>query len=201
MTLWYLKSTVSMYSLCPLFGLVLSSISTLVDYELKIHYRLCYKKRHQDLREQWRDQEMKNMSAQLLELNIPNEDVKKGFSSVMDEGRLPCAIYNEGNLQNVYYKNHTTSVEVTNFFYDIHGANIHAGVNLPGSRHDSKPSNWSGLTYPKLSYNMTPPGYAILCGSAFKVDVKGAMGRFVMACKTKTIQWMFLRALIFKPLI
>lgn len=103
----------------------------------------------------------------------------------MDEGRLLCAVYTKGDLQNTYYEGYTTSVEVTNLFVvDCHEAIIHASINFPGSWHDAKLAIWSSLKYLELSDTMTTPRYATLCTSAFKVDVKEILGEIVRAQKT-----------------
>lgn len=65
--------------------------------------------------------------------------------------------------------------------FDFHGAIIHAVFNFPGNWHDTKLSDWSGLTYAKLSDNMTLPRYTIFCNSVFQVDVKGTMQKIVSA--------------------
>lgn len=186
---WYDKSAGQIYSYCPLFELVPSSISTWVDYVLTVQYRVCYRKWHDALRVQWPCKEKIGAPAQLLERDRPNRNVIRGFFAAMDGGRLPCADYTEGDVQNAYYKGYTISVEVTNFLvYDFHGAIIHAGFNLPCSWHDARLANWSGLTYQKLSDDMTLPGFAILCDTTFKVDVKGTMRLVVRARETnKTV--------------
>ena len=48
----------------------------------------------------------------------------------------------------------------------MHGEIIFAGVNFPGSWHDSKIASASGLYFPQL-IDYTPTGYALLGDSAF----------------------------------
>lgn len=68
--------------------------------------------------------------------------------------------------------------------YDFHEAIVHAGVNVQGSWHNARLLNWSSLTCQKLSDDMTPPGFASFCDSAFKLHVKKTIGKAVRACKT-----------------
>lgn len=102
--------------------------------------------------------------------------------AVMDKGRLPCAVYIEGGLQNAYYEGHTTSVEVTDFLVlEFHRATIYAGISFRGNWHDAKLANCSGLTYPKISNSMTLLGYATIFDRAIKTDVKETMEKILRA--------------------
>lgn len=70
-------------------------------------------------------------------------------------------------FKNAYYEICKQSVEVTNIFvFNFFGEIIHAGVNYPGSWHDSGTAHASKLYSKKLSDEMTPPGMAILGDSA-----------------------------------
>lgn len=64
------------------------------------------------------------------------------------------------------------SVEVTSsLVFKSLEAIIHTKINFPESCHDAKIANWSCLKYLKLSNNMKPSGYEIICHCVFKVDV------------------------------
>ena len=50
-------------------------------------------------------------------------------------------------------------------------------INFPGSWHDNRLAYTSGLIHDKLSDEMTPPGFEILCDSAFTKDTKRTNGK------------------------
>ena len=71
-----------------------------------------------------------------------------------------------------------------NFFGEL----IHAAVNFPGSWHDNRLASASGLYWPKLSDEMTPPGYAILEDSAFVNDTRITNGKIIRSRKANEAQ-------------
>ena len=70
-----------------------------------------------------------------------------------------------------------------NFFGEI----IHAAANYPRSWHDTKLASVSGLYFPKLSDEMTPPGMAILGDSAFVNTTKAMNSKIVRGRKTNEV--------------
>ncbi|CDF33017.1 unnamed protein product [Chondrus crispus] len=88
-------------------------------------------------------------------------------------------------MQNAYFKGFTQGVEVTNLFvWNFYGELIHAAINFPGSWHDTKLASASGLYFPKLSDEYTPPGYAVLGDSAFVNNLKATNGKVVRGRKS-----------------
>eukprot|EP00171_Calliarthron_tuberculosum_P005428 IDg5428t1 len=133
--------------------------------------------------EEWR-KNGNGASNQKLMANRPNGRLMKGIFAVVDGGRIPCADYVDADMQNAYYEGYTGNVEVTNLLvFNFFGEIIHAGVNFPGSWHDSKLAVLSGLIYPKLGDDFTPPGYAILGDSAFASSMRVGGGKIVRARK------------------
>jgi len=97
-----------------------------------------------------------------------NERFLKGFFGVTDGGRMPYANFTYPNLQNAYIEGFTQNVEIKNLFlFNFFGELIQAAINYSGSWHDTKLTGVSGLYFPKLSNERTPPGMAILGDSAF----------------------------------
>lgn len=87
-------------------------------------------------------------------------------------------------MQNAYYEGYTGNVEVTNLFvFNFLGEVIHAAVK-PGSWHDSRMVNASSLLHTFLQDNKTQTGYAVLCDSAFTVDLKATKGKVVRGRKS-----------------
>lgn len=168
LVLCYLKSSCRQMALSPMFGLVLSSVQVWIDYGMEVLDKVLRDKSNIAARVSWpTEAEMKESSLALMK-NRPNGRMMKGIFAVVDGGRVPCAHYTDCDMQNAYYEGYTGNVEVTNLLvFNFFGEIIHAGVNFPGSWHDSKLASLSGLIYPKLSDEMTPHGYAILGDSAF----------------------------------
>ena len=185
LALWYLKTRGTKYNLCPIFGIVPASITVWLDFSLEVLLNVVEKRSRAYFEIRWPTEEEMLASSLLLQHNREYGPLLKGVFAVTDGGRMPCADYTEPNLQNAYYEGFTQSVEVTNLFvWNFYGEIIHAGVNFPGSWHDTKLAGASGLYYPKLSYEMTPPGYAILGDSAFVNNTTATNGKVLRGRKS-----------------
>lgn len=181
LVLWCLKSSARRRQLCPIFGLVPTSVNVWFDYGLTVLYRTL--KVMHDARITWPTVEEMKESTQLLQENREFGHLLKGVFAVVDGGRMPCADYNDPDLQNAYYEGYTCSVEVTNLFvFNFMGELIHAAINYPASWHDDKLAYASGVLYPKLEDEMTPPGFSIFGDSAFVT--RTMEGKLVRSRKT-----------------
>ena len=168
LSLWYLKTKGSVYTLCPIFVIVPSSLSVWLDYSLEVLLRVVKKTSRTEFEIRWPDEGEMLASSLLLQNNRTNGPWLKGIFAGTDGGRMPCPDCTDVDTENAYFKGFTQGVEVTNFFvWNFYGELIHTAVNFPGSWHDTKLADASGLFYPKLSDEMTPPGFAILGDSAF----------------------------------
>ena len=185
MALWYLKTKGSMYSLCPIFGVVPSSMGVWMDYCLEVLLHVVKRKSRKEFEIRWPTVEEMKASSALLERNRVYRPFLKGVFAVTDGGRMPCADYTDTNLQNAYFEGYTQNVEVTNLFvWNFFGEIVHAAVNYPGSWHDTKLAGVSGLYDPKLSDEITPPGFAILGDSAFVNNTNTTHGKVLRGRKT-----------------
>ena len=119
-------------------------------------------------------------SADSLLMSRSDGYLLEGVFAICDRGRFPCADFTDLELQNAYLEGYTQKVEVTNLFvWNFYGEIIHAAMNFPGSWHDSRLAYISGLIHDKLSDKMMPPGFAILCDSAFVKDTKRTNGKLL----------------------
>ena len=185
MSLWYLKTKGSTYMLCPIFGIVPASLSVWLDYSPEVLLRVVKKPSRADFEIRWPNEGEMRASSMLLQNNRTYGPYLKGVFAVPDGGRMPCADYTDTNLQNAYFEGFTQGVEVTNLFvWNFYGEIVHAGVNFPGSWHDTKLAGASGLYYPTLSDELTPPGYAILGDSAFVNHTSVTNGKVLRGRKT-----------------
>ena len=184
LVLWYLKVRNTIYSLCPIFGVTDSTVGVWLDYGLEVLKRVVVQKEEKDYEIRWPSYEEMKASAALLENNRINGLLLTGVFAVTDGGRMPCADYTDCNLQNAYFEGFTQAVEATNLFvFNFFGELIHAAINYPGSWHDTKLAMVSGLYFPKLSDEMTPPGMAILGDSAFVNNTSVTNGKIVRGRK------------------
>ena len=169
-----------------------SSVGVWLDYGLEVLLRVLKRKSRTKFEVRWPTVEEMQSSSALLQTNPRLGPLLEGVFAVVDGARLPCADYTNADLQNAFYEGYTQSVEVTNsFVWNFFGEIIQAGINYPGSWHDSKLANASGLLFPKLSDSMTPPGYAIPGDSAFIGHTRHTKGNIVRGRKsneTKRIQ-------------
>ena len=189
LALWYLKTRGTMYSLCPVFGLVPTTISVWLDYALEVLLRVVNKKRHKDFGIRWPNVDEMKLSAELLQRNRPHGHFLGGVFGVVDGGRMPCAHYVDSNLQNAFFEGFTQNEEITNLLvFNFFGELIHAAINFPGSWHDNRLASASGLYWPMLSDDMTPPGYAILGDSAFIKDTRVTNGKIIRSRKANETQ-------------
>ncbi|KAI0558517.1 DDE endonuclease [Gracilaria domingensis] len=104
---------------------------------------------------------------------------------ITDGGRFKCQNYGNEELQNAFYEGFTQQEEVTNLFvFNFFGEVIHAAISFPGSWHHNKLACLSGLYYPKLSDERTPPEMAILRDSAFVKNATATNAKFLRARKS-----------------
>ena len=185
LSLWYLKTKGSVYTLCPIFGIVPSSFLVWLEYSLEVLLRVVKKTSRTEFEIRWPNEGEMLASSLLLQINRTDGPLLKGIFAVTDGGRMPCADYTDVDIQNAYFDGITQGVEVTNLFvWNLYGELIHAAVNFPGSWHDTKIAGAYGLYYPKLSDGMTPPGYAILGDSAFVNNTSVTNGKVLRGRKT-----------------
>ncbi len=183
--LWYLKSGSAQYRTCFIFGLVPTSLSVWLDYALEVLFRVVRCKKRAEFEVRWPKEDEMRASALLLQNNRVHGKLLEGIFAVTDGGRFKCADYTDPDLQNAYFEGYTQNVEVTNLFvWNFKGEIIHAAVNYPGSWHDNRLASASGLIFPKLSDECTPPGYAVLGDSAFAASTKVTNGKIVRGRKT-----------------
>lgn len=189
LVLKYLKSTARQHELCGMFGLVPSTVSVWIDYGLTVLLRVLRDKTVPEFRVAWPTVAEMDASYKLLRCNRPNGCLLPDVFGVVDGGRMLCADYSDADLQNAYYEGYTGNVEVTNIFvFNFFGEIIHAGINYPGSWHDSKVVLASGLLLDSLSDAKTPRGRAILGDSAFVVKSRVIHGKIIRARKsTETV--------------
>lgn len=181
LSLWYLKSSGRQYSLSPIFRFVPTTLCVWISYGLSVLYRLRKKLHHDDLKIAWPAIPEMDVPSALLSKR-PNGLVLRIVFAVMDGSRLPCAECVDGGLQNAYFQGYTGNVDVTNLLVlNFMGDLIFAGINFPGSRHDNNVPSQSGLPYPFLSDTHTPLGRAILCDTAFTVDIGALNGKIIRA--------------------
>ena len=188
MSLSNVKTKSTMFSLCPVFGIVPSSIGVWMDYSLQVLCRVVKRKSRKDFEVRWPNIEEMRASAALLEQNRIHGRLLQGVFGITDGGRMPCADYTDLDLQNAHFEGFTQNVEVTNLFlWSFFGEIIQAAVNYPGSWQDTKLAGMSGLYFPKLSDEMPPPGMAILGDSAFVNTTKATNGKVLRSRKSNEV--------------
>lgn len=69
MALWYLKTRATMFSLCPIFGLVPSSIGVWLDYSLEVLLRVVKKKTRKEFEIRWPTEAEMQTSSSILQSN------------------------------------------------------------------------------------------------------------------------------------
>lgn len=166
LALWYLKGKEFMYRLCPIFGVVPSTISSWLSYSLDVLLDVVRDKTNREFCIEWPSINCIRSSAELLR-NGPSGNLLNGIFGIMEVERMPCVSFGNVYTENAYWERYTQAHEVTNLFvWDFKGELIHTAINCPGIWHDSKIASVSGLFAPLLE-NRTPAGFAILADSAF----------------------------------
>lgn len=105
MALWYLKSTGRQQSICPLFGLIPSSVNVWLDYGLQVLLYVVKRKSRTEFSVHGPTEAEMKASADNIKNNRPNGRLLKGVFAVLqllvvDSGRIPCADYLDPDLQN-----------------------------------------------------------------------------------------------------
>lgn len=137
--LWYLKTRCTAYRLCPVFGIVPSTAYDCIDYAMEVLLKVVKDKSRTEFEVRWPSAAEMDASNQILKRNHACGELLEGLFGVMDGGRMPCADYIDVDTQNAYYEGYSQNVEVTNLFvWNCFGEIIHAGLNFPGSWHDSR---------------------------------------------------------------
>ena len=114
-SLWYVKTKGTLFSLCPVFGIVPSSIGVWMDYSLEVLLHVVKRKNRKDFEIRRPSVEEMEASSALLEQNRVHGLFLRGVFAITDGGRMPCAEYTDLDLQNAYFEGFTQNVEVTKF--------------------------------------------------------------------------------------
>lgn len=113
LAVWALKIIARRHHLCPIFGLVSTSVNDWFNYEFNFLYLKL--KVMTDARIEWPSEEEMEKSTQLLQKNREFSNLLKSVFTVLAGGRMPFADYDDSDLQNAYYECYTCSVEVTTY--------------------------------------------------------------------------------------
>lgn len=185
----YLKSCGKQYYLCGMFGLVETIVSVWKDYGFNLLLNTLRNKGVPQFCVSWPSVAEMDDSYQLLKKNRENVHLLPDVFCVIHGGRMPCADYEDKDLQNAFYEGYTGNLEVTNIFvFNFRGEIIHSGVKFPGSWHGSKVVLESCLLIYKLSDERTPRGKAILGDSDFIINSRVVHGKITRGRKsTETI--------------
>ena len=87
-----------------------------MDYSLEVLLHVVKWKYPKDFEVRWPTVLEMHASASLLQQNWTYGPIFRGVFAVTDGGRMPCAEYNDRDLQNAYFEEVTQDVEVTNLF-------------------------------------------------------------------------------------
>ena len=152
--------------MCPIFGIVPSSLDVWLDYSMEVLYCVVRNPVNTDFPISWPRPQNMEESASLFRHNRDYGHLLSGIFGVLDGVRMPTATFVDVNLQNAYFEGFTQQDEVTNSLaFNFKEEIIHAALNYSGSCLDSKLAHVLGLYWPKLSDEKTPPGYALLVDS------------------------------------
>ncbi len=98
LVLWYLKSKDCAYRLCPIFGIVPSTLSTWLQYFMKVLLRAMKNSSKTSCRITLTNKDEIQDSQLLLRQNTVHGRLLRGIFGVVDGGRMRCASYTEPNL-------------------------------------------------------------------------------------------------------
>jgi len=182
---YYLKTRDPTYRMSIIFGIVPSSIGVWLDFALEVLLQVVTDRSNVDFTIRWPTELEMKASSDLLVHNQDLGGLLSGCFGILDGGRMPCATSGDTDVQNAYWEGFTQAHEVTNLFvFNFFGEIIHAGINFPGSWHDSKVAATSGLYFPKLGDGMPPKGYCLLGNSAFPRVAGELQGKIIRARKS-----------------
>jgi len=185
LVLYYLKTRDPMYRISILFGIVPSSVSVWLDFAMEVLQRIVISSHNPDFEIRWPTVPEMKSSSDLLVRNRELGGLLSGCFGILDGGRMPCSTSGDRDVENAYWEGFTQAHEVTNLFvFNFYGEIIHAGINFPGSWHDSKVAATSKLYYPKLGDAKTPKGYCLLGDSAFPRVSGELQGKIIRARKS-----------------
>ena len=137
--LWYLKSGDPMYKLCPIFGIVPSTVRAWLEYGLEVLLSVVRDQKNTQFAIAWPKYSEMVQSAALLQQDRQNGRTLGGVFGIMGGERMPCGTYTDPYVQNAYWEGFTQADEVTNLFvWNFRGELIHAGISYPGSWDDLK---------------------------------------------------------------
>ena len=114
LALYYLKSKDSVYKLCLIFGIVPTSAYVWLDFSLEVLSRTVTLPHMTDFAIVWPKPAEMEQSANLLRHNREHGHVLEGVFAVLDGARMPCATYEDPNLNNAFWEGFTQQHEVTN---------------------------------------------------------------------------------------
>ena len=104
LVLWFLKGKECMYRLCPIFGVVPSTLSTWLNYSLEVLLRVVHNESNTQFAIKWPSLSEMESAAQLLSRSRQNGHLLRGVFAVMDGCRMLCVAYGDPYVQNAYWE-------------------------------------------------------------------------------------------------
>ncbi len=119
LALWYLKTLCAANRLCPVFGVVPSSVYVWIDYAMEVLLKVVKDKSKSEFEVRWPSVAEMEESNAILKRNRACGMLLEGVFAVMDGGRMPCADYTDVDTQNAYYNTHSVKLRFK-FQIEIH---------------------------------------------------------------------------------
>ncbi len=96
-----------MYQLCPVFGVVQTTLSVWLDYALEVLLRVVSSKHNTPVEIRWPTCTEMQASASLLQNNRPLGALLTDVFAMTDGARMPCAEFTDVDVQNAYFEGRT----------------------------------------------------------------------------------------------
>ena len=116
LALFYMKSRDSVYNMCPVFGIIPSSMYVWLDFSLEILLRVVERSDAHDFLIRWPSVSQMRFSSELLQRNRANGSLLRGVFAITDGARMPCVTYGDPDLQNAYWEGFKHAHEVSYMF-------------------------------------------------------------------------------------
>ena len=98
MSVWYVETKCTLFSLCQVFEIVPSLIGVWMDYPLEVLLHVVKRKNRKEFEIRWHSVEEMKASSALLEQNTVHRRLLLGFFAISDAGRMPCADFTNLDL-------------------------------------------------------------------------------------------------------
>lgn len=184
LVLCFLTSKDPMYRLCASFGVFPSTLQVWLDFGLDVSLLVVRDPTRGEFEVRWQTVEERQQSSCCWKEFEDGVHYCEAFLVSQMAVACVCGKQSNPDVHSAYWEGFTQADEATNLFvWNFYGEVIHAGINFPGSWHDSRFAAASGVNNTMVMFK-TLAGFALLTDSTFPCVGGNLSGKILRARKS-----------------